>query len=588
MGLDSKEAPMILLALAAALVMVLCGAELLVRGGSRLAASLGVPSLVIGLAIVGFGSGLPELAVSTQAVPWRRRSSTSTCRPRPPSPRCACRCTERAPHRAGRGRAAAGGLRGLPVRADALSRRRRPTKRATRTAAPAEIALCSILHCSNRCGDPMLYQLHEYNRALMAPVTYWAEAGAKMFSAGSSWLSHLPGAPRVAAGYELLYRIGKDYEKPAFGIHTINVKDAVVPVVERTVLERPFCRLQRFKRFSDDAAVIQTLRDQPVVLVVAPLSGHHATLLRDTVRTLLPDHKVYITDWIDARMVPVEQGGFTLDDYVRYIREFIAHIGAEHLHVISVCQPTVPVLAAVSLMADAGEALPRSVTLMGGPIDARESPTGVNNLATTKSLHWFENSVIHEVPANYPGRGRRVYPGFLQHAGFLAMNPSRHMSSHWDFYQDLVKGDLDDAQAHRRFYDEYNAVLDMPAEYYLDCIRIVFQDYLLPRGLWQVDGQPVRPGAIRDTALLTIEGELDDISGLGQTRAAHALCTGLAESAKHHITVDGAGHYGIFSGRRWRQVVYPQVRDFIAAAEAGDDAARRGNAPAGRSRLRTV
>ncbi|RZA28353.1 MAG: polyhydroxyalkanoate depolymerase, partial [Lysobacteraceae bacterium] len=289
-----------------------------------------------------------------------------------------------------------------------------------------------------------------------------------------------------------------------------------------------------------------------------------ATLLRDTVRTLLQDHKVYVTEWIDARLVPTEQGEFGLDDYVATIEDFIRHIGAEQLHVISVCQPTVPVLAAVSLMAARGEPTPRSLVMMGGPIDARRSPTQVNDLATRNPLSWFENHVIHTVPAAYPGRGRKVYPGFLQHAGFIAMNPSRHFMSHWDFYSDLVKGDLEDADSHRRFYDEYNAVLDMPAGYYLDTIRTVFQEFLLPRLQWKVKGEWVNPAAIRKTALLSIEGELDDISGLGQTAAAHDLCTGIPKARHQHITVKGAGHYGIFSGRRWREVVYPDVRDFIA------------------------
>ena len=240
------------------------------------------------------------------------------------------------------------------------------------------------------------------------------------------------------------------------------------------------------------------------------------------------------------------------------------HIGVERLHVVSVCQPTVPVLAAVSLMAARGEPTPRSLVLMGGPIDARLSPTSVNNLAMREPLAWFEQNVIQIVPANYPGRGRRVYPGFLQHAGFMAMNPERHFLSHWDYYQDLVKGDLEDAAAHRRFYDEYNAVLDMPAEYYLDTVDVVFQRHLLPRGLWEVAGERVDPAAISATALLTVEGELDDISGAGQTRAAHALCTGIAAADREHLTVEGAGHYGIFSGRRWRTRVYPRVRDFIA------------------------
>ena len=411
----------------------------------------------------------------------------------------------------------------------------------------------------------LLYQFHELWRSSMAPLTYWAEAGAKMYSAPGSLLASVPDASRVAAGYELMYRIGKDYEKPEFAIHSIDIQGLPCPVVERVALSKPFCRLLRLKRFTDDADNLRELKDDPVVLVVAPLSGHHSTLLRDTVRTLLPHHKVYVTDWVDARMVPSAEGTFSLDDYVHYIEDFIRHIGAEKLHVISVCQPTVPVLAAVSLMAARGEATPRSLVMMGGPIDTRMSPTAVNNLATQKPLSWFEQNVIQLVPANYPGRGRRVYPGFLQHAGFMAMNPERHFMSHWDFYQDLVKGDLEDAAGHRRFYDEYNAVLDMPAKYYLDTVRIVFQEHLLPRGLWDIDGERVDPSAIAGTALLTIEGELDDISGLGQTFAAHALCTGIDEALHQHITIEGAGHYGIFSGRRWREQVYPKVREFIAS-----------------------
>jgi poly(3-hydroxybutyrate) depolymerase len=410
----------------------------------------------------------------------------------------------------------------------------------------------------------LLYQMHELGRTMMAPMTYWADAGAKMFAAPGSWLSTVPGASRLSAGYELLYRIGKDYEKPEFGIRSIQVNGQECPVIERVVVNKPFCRLLRFKRFADDAANIADFKDDPPVLVVAPLSGHHSTLLRDTVKTLLRDHKVYITDWVDARMVPTSDGAFHLDDYVAYIEEFIRTIGAEDLHVISVCQPTVPVLAAVSLMAARGEATPRSLVMMGGPIDTRENPTKVNDLAMQKPLSWFEGNLIHNVPANYPGAGRRVYPGFMQHGGFVAMNPERHFESHWDFYQDLVKGDLEDAQSHRRFYDEYNAVLDMPCEYYLDTVRVVFKEHLLPRGLWDVSGERVNPAAIKGTALLTIEGELDDISGKGQTRAAHKLCTGIPEADQKHYIVEGAGHYGIFSGRRWREQVYPELRDFIA------------------------
>jgi poly(3-hydroxybutyrate) depolymerase len=420
----------------------------------------------------------------------------------------------------------------------------------------------------------MIYQIHEFNRALLSPATELAHAGATMFSMPGSWLAKLPGSSRIAAGYELIYRMGKDYPKPEFGIPVVDVRGSKVAVVEQVALSKPFCRLLRFKRYSDDAGLVSVLKNSPVVLVVAPLSGHHATLLRDTVRTLLSDHKVYVTDWVDARLVPREQGPFTLDDYVAYIREFIRYIGAERLHVISVCQPCVPVLAAISLMAAAGEPVPRSMTMMGGPIDPRRSPTQVNNLATTKPLHWFENNVLDYVPMRYPGRGRRVYPGFLQHAGFIAMNPGRHMSSHWDFYHHLVEGDLDDAAAHRRFYDEYNAVLDLPAEYYMDCIRIVFQQHLLPRGLWQVAGERVAPEALIDTGLLTIEGELDDISGQGQTQAAHDLCRNIPAERKRHLLVQGAGHYGIFSGRRWREQVYPKVREFIAAAQSATPPAR--------------
>lgn len=409
----------------------------------------------------------------------------------------------------------------------------------------------------------MLYQLHEFQRSMLNPLTAWAQATAKTFHNPLSPLSLIPGAPRMAAGYELLYRLGKEYEKPSFDIKNVRSNGRDIPIVEQTVLEKPFCKLVRFKRYADDPATIKMLKDEPVVLVCAPLSGHHATLLRDTVRTLLQDHKVYVTDWVDARMVPVENGAFHLSDYVYYIQEFIRHIGAENLHVISVCQPTVPVLAAISLMASAGEKTPRTMTMMGGPIDARKSPTAVNGLATNKSYEWFENNVIYTVPANYPGHGRKVYPGFLQHAGFVAMNPDRHLSSHYDFYLSLVEGDADDADAHVRFYDEYNAVLDMAAEYYLDTIREVFQEFRLANGTWEIDGEPVRPQDIKGTALLTIEGELDDISGAGQTAAAHDLCAGIPKARKHHITAPKCGHYGIFSGRRWRENIYPELRDFI-------------------------
>lgn len=409
----------------------------------------------------------------------------------------------------------------------------------------------------------MLYELHEWQRSVLGSMSYWAQASAKALTEQNSLFSQLPGAQRVAAGCELMYRLGKDYEKPEFGITRVERDGAELAINEHVIEARPFCQLRHFRRYATSSETLAKLERDPLVLVVAPLSGHHATLLRDTVRTLLPEHDVHITDWVDARMVPADVGGFGLDDYVAYIEDFIRMLGAERLHVISVCQPTVPVLAAASLMAARGETTPLSLTLMGGPIDPRESPTDVNSLATTRPLSWFENHVIHTVPATYPGHGRPVYPGFLQHAGFVAMNPGRHVSSHWDFYQDLLRGDLNDAAQHRRFYDEYNAVLDMPAEFYLDTIEIVFQEFLLARGLWQVKGELVNPAAIRRGALLTIEGELDDISGLGQTAAAHGLCSGIPKRRHQHEVIADAGHYGIFSGRRWRETVYPIVRDFI-------------------------
>ncbi|AKJ29929.1 polyhydroxyalkanoate depolymerase [Caldimonas brevitalea] len=419
----------------------------------------------------------------------------------------------------------------------------------------------------------MLYQLYETQRALLSPFAEFASASSKLYSHPLSPFTHTPGADRVAAGFDLMHRLSKEYEKPQFGITTVKVGDLDIAVQEQVAVDKPFCQLRRFKRFTDDAGLLTRMKSQPTVLVVAPLSGHHATLLRDTVKALLRDHKVYVTDWVDARMVPLDAGPFHLDDYVEYVQDFIRHIGP-HVHVISVCQPTVPVFAAISLMASRGEQTPRTMTMMGGPIDARKSPTAVNNLAMNKSYEWFENNVIYRVPPNYPGAGRRVYPGFLQHTGFVAMNPDRHLSSHYDYFLDLVRGDDESVEAHRRFYDEYNAVLDMPAEYYLDTIKTVFQDFALVNGTWKVRGELVRPQDIKTTALLTIEGELDDISGAGQTRVAHELCTGIPKGEQPHYTVEGAGHYGIFSGKRWREKVYPMVSRFIAQHETATADAR--------------
>lgn len=404
----------------------------------------------------------------------------------------------------------------------------------------------------------MLYDLHEFQRAFLNPLAAFTEHGSQLFSHPYSPLAYTPVSRQIAASYSLVHRLGKEYEKPAWGLHTTDIEDRHVAVQDRIVLRKPFCNLVHFERDAHRP-------DDPVVLLVAPLSGHHATLLRDTVKALLPNHNIYVTDWVDARMVPLHEGPFHLNDYIAYIREFMTFLGTG-MHVVSVCQPTVPVLAAVSLMAsDNDPCLPKTMTLMGGPIDTRQSPTQVNELATNKSHGWFANNLVHRVPAKYPGFGRQVYPGFLQHAGFIAMNPDRHAQSHYDYYLDLVKGDNSDAEAHRRFYDEYNAILDLPAEFYLDTIDVVFQRHLLPRGEWDVDGRRVDPAAIKNVALFTIEGELDDISGQGQTQAAQNLCSSIPKTRKQHYTAMGCGHYGIFSGRRWRETIAPQLADFIRA-----------------------
>ena len=391
----------------------------------------------------------------------------------------------------------------------------------------------------------MLYSLYEAQHMALAPVRLWAEWTRGIFGHPFSPFAHWPLSRRVAASSDLFLRVTERYEKPDWNLDGVEIEIAQ---------QKPFCNLIHFR---------QATAKNHKVLVVAPLSGHHATLLRDTVRSLLAEHDVWITDWVNARLVPLTEGPFHLDDYVDYVRDWIKLLSPD-LHVISVCQPTVPVLAAISLMAQHGELPPRSMVMMGGPIDARRSPTAVNNLARRKPFSWFKNNVIHRVPPKYPGYMRWVYPGFLQHLGFVAMNPDRHVNAHWEYFNHLLEGDGESAEAHRRFYDEYNAVLDLPAEYYLDTVKTVCQEFALPKGRMFVRGELVRPQAIRDTALLTIEGELDDISGNGQTEAAHALCLNIPRERRAHFVAKSVGHYGIFSGRRWREVVFPQVRDFIA------------------------
>ncbi len=401
----------------------------------------------------------------------------------------------------------------------------------------------------------MLYQLYDWQRAALEPWRAFAQAANQLYGHPDSPLSYLPGSRNVAAAFDLMTRLTQRYERPDFGIASVRSGDVEYTVHEHAEIDRPFCRLLHF--------VKEGAPEQPRVIVFAPLSGHFATLLRDTVRTLLADHDVWITDWKDAKEIPISVGAFTFDDYVAYVRDFVRHVGPE-AHAISVCQPTVPVLAGVSLMAAAGEDIPRTLTMMGGPIDTRRSPTAVNTFAKHRPLSWFEAKVIQRVPMRYPGFMRRVYPGFLQFAGFVAMNPDRHMESHVQYYHHLVKGDGESADAHRQFYDEYNAVMDLPAEYYLETVDRVFQRHLLPQGKLTVVGERVRPEAIKGAALFTIEGELDDISGNGQTEAAQGLTRGIPAKDKQHFEAKGVGHYGIFSGRKYRELIYPRIKEFIA------------------------
>jgi poly(3-hydroxybutyrate) depolymerase len=394
----------------------------------------------------------------------------------------------------------------------------------------------------------MLYQIYDWQRTAFEPWRVFAQAANEIYGHPDSPLSYLPGSRNVAAAFDLMTRITQLYERPAFNIKTVRSGEREYAVKEIVDIDKPFCRLLHFEK--------KGAPKQPRVIVFAPLSGHFSTLVRDTVKTMLADHDVWVTDWVDAKEIPITAGAFHFDDYVAYVREFIAFMGPES-HAISVCQPTVPVLAA-------GEPIPRTLTMMGGPIDSRRSPTQVNNFAMHHPISWFESKVIHRVPMRFRGYGRRVYPGFLQFAGFVAMNPDRHMESHMQYYQHLVEGDGDSADAHRAFYDEYNAVMDLPAEYYLETVERVFQKHLLPKGELIVAGERVRPEAIKTAALFTIEGELDDISGNGQTQAAQGLTKGIPAKRKQHFEAKGVGHYGIFSGRKYREMIYPRVRDFIA------------------------
>ncbi len=397
----------------------------------------------------------------------------------------------------------------------------------------------------------MLYAAYEFQRQLATPVRLWANALEQVYSSPYNPLSDTWFGKSVAASAEIMARLTQNYGKPAFGLKTTEIGNETVAVNEEILLRKPFCQLLRFHR--------DTTRRDPTVLVVAPMSGHFATLLRGTVEALLPDHDVHITDWADAREVPLDQGNFDLDDYVDYIVEFCRYLGPD-IHVIAVCQPSVPVMAAAALMAaDKDPRQPKSITLMGGPIDTRVSPTTPNDLAMRNSMMWFRQNVISTVPFAYAGAMRRVYPGFLQLTSFISMNLDRHINAHMRQFEHLVKGDDDSADGHRSFYDEYLAVMDLTAEFYLQTIQVVFKEHQLPRGVWVSRGQ---------TALMTVEGELDDISGLGQTKAAHVLTPNIPGARRVHWEQPRVGHYGIFNGRKWREQIMPRVRDFIRDNDA--------------------
>jgi len=402
----------------------------------------------------------------------------------------------------------------------------------------------------------MLYTLYAWQQTALAPLRLAAVTGQHFFSNVGFPFADSRTARSIAAVCEMVERSTRQYGKPPFGIDAVPVGGDLLPVTEEIVAANAFGSLIRFKR--------EGAEKLPRVMLVAPLSGHHATLLRGTVAALLPGHDVHITDWHDAKGIPVAAGRFDLDDYIDQIVTYLRVLGPG-THVIAVCQPSVPVLAAASLMAAAKDkSRPRSITLMGGPIDTRVNPTKVNQFATARPLSWFKNTVVSSVPYGHPGFGRSVYPGFLQLSGFMSMNMDRHLGAHLRMFEHLIRGDGDSAEGHRRFYDEYMSVMDLTAEFYLQTVDIVFQRHLLPKGEWVSRGRKIDPAAIRDIALMTVEGELDDISAPGQTLAAQELCANIPKKKREHILAERVGHYGIFNGRRWREVIAPRVAAFIA------------------------
>lgn len=401
----------------------------------------------------------------------------------------------------------------------------------------------------------ILYHLHDWQRAALTPFRLAAEATQAAFQNPFFPGSYTRFGRGIAAGAELFERMTRRFGKPVFGLKTTKIFREPVAVDEEVVATKPFCRLLHFKRHIEAS--------DPKVLIVAPMSGHHSTLLRGTVEAMLPDHDVYITDWIDAKLVPLAAGKFDLEDYITYVMDFIRLLGPD-VHLMAVCQPAVPVICAVALMADKNDpAQPRSMTLMGGPIDVRTAKTMVTEVAEKRPMEWFRNTVVHALPFYYPGAYRLVYPGFVQLNGFMSMNVERHVSEHMKLFRHLVVGDGDSATTHRKFYDEYLSVMDTTAEFYLQTVERIFKNHDLPKGTFTWHGELVKPEKIKKTAVLVIEGELDDISAPGQTRPAIDLCSGLpANMKKAHLQI-GVGHYGIFNGRKWRESILPVVRGWM-------------------------
>lgn len=415
--------------------------------------------------------------------------------------------------------------------------------------------VCSMLNTLPFAENVPLYAMHELQHLALSPVQMMAVSGRYWLNHPANPIAYTAFGRQMAAASELLDRVTRRYAKPVFGIDAVEINGKSVEITEQIVDEKPFCHLLHFRK--------PRARKEPKLLIVAPMSGHYATLLRGTVRDMLPHADIYITDWQDARDVPMHEGEFDLHTYIDYVIDYIKILGPG-VHVMGVCQPSVPVFAAVcALSASHDPDVPRSMTLIGGPIDTRENPTEVNRHAMEKPIEWFEKNVITRVPIHYPGFMRRVYPGFMQLTGFMTMNMDRHIDAHMELFNHLVDGDGDSAAAHRKFYNEYLAVMDITAEFYLQTVQEVFQEHSIPKGEFVYRDEVIRPVAITETALLTIEGERDDISGLGQTKAAQKLCTSLAESKRKHHVQKGVGHYGSFNGSKFRKFIAPMIGEFM-------------------------